>query len=147
MEKKLYAKIIAWSSIALLIASIVILGVAWLGGFSDAGVNLLLYWAYAMIGLTIASIVCIGIYVAATTNPKHLITLGIVLVAGALICFLCWILAKGAPALGFTGAVPPTPLELKFTDAVLNLTYLMGGLAILAIIFSEIYSAIRSKKA
>ena len=59
MEQKLYAKIFKWCSWALLIASVVILLVAWLGGFKDSGVNLLLGWAYVMLGLAIAAIICV----------------------------------------------------------------------------------------
>ena len=124
-----------------------ILLVAWLGGFKDSGVNLLLGWAYVMLGLAIAAIICVGIFITATTHPKNLIKLGIVVAGAAVIALLCWLLAKGSPAIGYTGAVPPSQGTLKLTDAVLNLTYLVGGLAVLAIIFSEIYSAIRSKKA
>ncbi|MBR6001689.1 MAG: hypothetical protein IK045_02380 [Bacteroidales bacterium] len=147
MEQKLYAKIFKWCSWALLVASVVILLVAWLGGFSDAGVNLLLGWAYGMLGLAIAAIICVGIFITATTHPKNLIKLCIVVAGVAVIALLCWVLAKGNPAVGYTGAVPPSQGTLKLTDAVLNLTYLVGGAAIVAIIFSEIYSAIRSKKA
>ena len=147
MEQKLYAKIFKWLSWGLLIASVLILLIAWFGGFSDAGVNLLLGWAYAMLGLAIAAIICIGIFITATTHPKNLIKLCIVVAGVAVVVLLCWLFAKGAPAVGYTGAVPPSQGTLKLTDTVLNMTYLVGGLAVLAIIFSEIYSAIRSKKA
>ena len=114
MEQKLYAKIFKWCSWALLIASVIILIIAWMGGFKDSGVNLLLYWAYIMVGVTIAAVVLVGLYISATMG-----------------------LTTEQPSVG----------TLKLTDTVLNLTYILGVAAIVAIVFGEIFSSIRSKKA
>ncbi|MBQ9891619.1 MAG: hypothetical protein IJM35_00490 [Bacteroidales bacterium] len=146
MEQKLYAKIFKWCSWALLIASVIILIIAWMGGFKDSGVNLLLYWAYIMVGVTIAAVVLVGLYISATTNPKSLIKTGIVIVGAAVLCLLAYLLAKGNPAMGLTTEQPSVG-TLKLTDTVLNLTYILGVAAIVAIVFGEIFSSIRSKKA
>jgi hypothetical protein len=54
--------------------------------------------------------------------------------------------ASGAPAVGYSGAKLPSASELKMTDTILNLAYLVGGVAILSIIFSEVWMSIRNKK-
>ncbi len=146
MEQKLYAKIFKWCSWALLIASVIILIIAWMGGFKDSGVNLLVYWAYMMVSVTIAAVVLVGLYISATTNPKSLIKTGIVIVGAAVLCLLAYLLAKGNPAMGLTTEQPSVG-TLKLTDTVLNLTYILGVAAIVAIVFGEIFSSIRSKKA
>jgi hypothetical protein len=75
------------------------------------------------------------------------VRIGIGLGAAAVLCLVAYFLASGAPAIGFTGATPPTASELKLTDTVLNLTYILGAGAVLAIIVGEVISAIRTKKA
>ena len=148
MEKKLYAKLFMICLWVLLVASVDLLCyVAFIGKFSEGSVDALLYWAYGMLGLAIAAIVCVGLYITATTHPKNLIKIVIVLAGAAALCGLAWLLAKGAPAVGFTGPVPPTQGTLKLTDTVLNLTYILGGGAILSIIVGEIIMALRGKKA
>jgi len=59
---------------------------------------------------------------------------------------IAYLLASGAPAIGYSGAVPPTASELKMTDTILNLAYIVGAFAILSIIAAEVVMAIRNKK-
>jgi hypothetical protein len=89
----------------------------------------------------------VGLYISATTDPKSLVRIGIGLGAAAVLCLVAYLLASGAPAIGFTGATPPTASELKLTDTVLNLTLFLGVGAVAAIIVGEVISAIRTKKA
>ena len=148
MEKKFYAKLFVICLWVLLVASVGLLCyVAFIGKFSEGSVNALLYWAYGMLGLAIAAIVVVGLYVTATNNPKNLVKIAIALAGAAALCGLAWLLAKGAPALGYTGADIPSPAKLKLTDTVLNLTYILGGGAIVSIIIGEIVMALRGKKA
>ena len=150
MENPLYAKIFKWVSWALLIISVGLAVWAFTrfgGSGEDGAVNTILVWAYVMLGLALIAVLCVGLYVSATTDPKSLVRIGIGLGAAAVLCLVAYFLASGAPAIGFTGATPPTASELKLTDTVLNLTYILGGAAILAIICGEIMSAIRTKKA
>ena len=148
MEKKFYAKLFKICLWVLLIASVALLCyVAFVGKFSDGSVNALLGWAYGMLGLAIAAIVCVGLYITATTNPKNLIKIVIVLAGAAALCGLAFLLAKGAPAQGYTGEKLPSQGTLKLTDTVLNLTYILGGAAIISIIVGEVVMALRSKKA
>jgi hypothetical protein len=92
------------------------------------------------------AVVGLGLYVTAKTNPKGLVKIGIAVVAAAVLFGICYLLASGAPAIGYSGATPPTATELKMTDTILNLAYLVGGAAILAIIVGEVLMTIRNKK-
>ena len=150
MENPLYAKIVKWISWALLIISVVLAVWAFtrFGGSGEgAAVETMLYWAYAMLILALVAVLCIGLYITAKTNPKSLVRIGLAIAGAAVLCLVAYLLASGKPALGFTGATPPTAGELKLTDTVLNLTYILGAGAIVAIIAGEIISGILNKKA
>ena len=150
MENPLYVKIAKWISWALLIISVGLSVWAFTqygGSGKEGAVETMLYWAYAMLILALIAVLCIGLYITATTNPKSLVRIGIALAAAAVLCLVAYLLASGKPALGFTGATPPTAGELKLTDTVLNLTYILGAGAIVAIIAGEIISGILNKKA
>ena len=139
-------KIVLW---VLMVLSVGVLVWGFLTGFEandGAATNVLLYWAYIVLGIALVSVICVGLYVTATTNPKGLIKIGIALVAAAVLFGLCYIVASGAPAVGYSGAKLPSATELKMTDTILNLAYLVGGAAILAIICGEVLMAIRNKK-
>lgn len=141
----MYSKIIKYISWALLLIGIVVGVLGFFIGFTanDAvAVDTLLYWAYAMVGIALASIVLIGIYVGATTNPKGLLKSGIVLLGGVVLIAIAYIVAPGTEAIGYNGA-PVTEMTLKLTDTILNLTYLSCGAAILAIIVGSIVGATR----
>ena len=150
MENPLYAKIFKWVSWALLIVSV---GLAvWsftrFGGSGEgAAVETMLVWAYVMLGIALVAVLCIGLYIAATTDPKSLVRIGVGLAGAVVLGLIAYVLASGAPAIGYTGATPPTASELKLTDTVLNLTYILGGAAVVAIIVGEVISALRTKKA
>ncbi|MBR4596627.1 MAG: hypothetical protein IKO31_07890 [Bacteroidales bacterium] len=144
-----YAKIIKIVLWVLMVLSVGVLVWGFLTGFEandGAATNVLLYWAYIVLGIALVSVICVGLYVTATTNPKGLIKIGIALVAAAVLFGLCYLVASGAPAVGYSGAKLPSATELKMTDTILNLAYLVGGAAILAIIFGEVLMAIRNKK-
>jgi len=149
MEKQLYANIFKWVSWALLIVSVVLLLVAFpkFGGGDakeEAAVTMLLNWAYVMLGLALVSVLCVGLYVSAVTNPKSLITIGIVIVGAVVVVLVAYLLASGSQPLAYNGPEPSAG-ELKLTDTVLNLTYGLGIAAILAIIVGEIMGFIRKK--
>ena len=150
MENPLYAKIVKWISLALLIISVGLAVWAFTrfnGSGEDAAVETLLYWAYAMLILALFAVLCIGLYIAVKTDPKSLVRIGIAIAGAAVLCLIAYFLASGKPAIGYTGATPPTAGELKLTDTVLNLTYILGAGAIVAIVAGEIISGILNKKA
>ena len=149
MEKQKYAKIFKILLVALIAISVAVLIWGSLTGFEandGAATDVLFYWAYVVLGIALASVVCVGIYIRATTDVKSLTSIGIIVVGAALLFGLAYILASGAPAVGYSAPTPPTASELKITDTILNLTYIVGGAAIASIVFAEILMAIRNKK-
>ena len=152
MEKQKYANLVKIVLVVLIVLSVAVLLWGMIKGYpatvaADNGtVDPLLYWAYIVLGIALVSVICVGLYVTATTNPKGLIKIGIAVVAAAALFGVCYLLASGSPAIGYSGATPPTATELKMTDTILNLAYLVGGATILSIIFAEVFIAIRNKK-
>ena len=150
MENPLYVKIAKWISWALLIISVGLSVWAFTqfgGSGKEGAVQTMLYWAYAMLIIALIAVLCIGLYITATTNPKSLVRIGIAIAAAAVLCLIAYLLASGKPALGFTGTTPPTAGELKLTDTVLNLTYILGAAAIVAVIAGEVIAGILKNKA
>ena len=138
-------KIIKWGMVALIIASVALLLWGFSKGFEGNTVDVLLYWTYCMLGLAIFCWVVIGLIVSAKNNPKSLVKIGIAILGVAALCLVAYLLAKGNPAMAYNGPEVSAG-TLKLTDTILNLTYITGGAAILAIIVGEIRMAIASKK-
>ena len=115
-----------------------------LGQEANAPVNTLLNWAYIMVGIAVFCCLIIGLAISAINNPKSLIKTLLIIVGAAAVCFVAYILAKGNPAAGREGL--DSIGTLKLTDTVLNLTYIAGVAAIVAIIVGEIRMAITDKK-
>ena len=150
MEKQKYAKIVKIVLLVLIVLSVAVLLWGTIKGYpatvaEDNGtVDPLLFWAYGVLGIALAAVICVGLYVTATTNPKGLIKIGVAVVAAAALFGICYLLASGAPAINCSKV--PTESELKMTDTILNLAYVVGGAAILSIICGEVFMAIRNKK-
>ncbi len=138
-------KIFKWGMVALIILSVALLIWGFSQNFGGNTVDTLLYWTYGMVGLALFCVIIVGLLVGAKNNPKSLVKIGIILVGVAVLCLIAYLLAKGEPALGYTGA-PVSAGTLKLTDTVLNLTYIVGAAAIVAIIVGEVRMAIASKK-
>ena len=133
--------------LALIVISFVLLVIGFINGFETAGgkwTDGLLYWAYIMIGLTLVATVGVGLWIGIKNDPKMLVKLGIGLVAVAVVCLVAYLLAAGKPAMGMQ--VQPDAATLKLTDTILNLTYFVGVLAVIAIIVGEVRLAIVNKK-
>ena len=152
MDNQKYAKIFKILLWVLMILSVAVLLWGTIKGYPDTvaadngTVDPLLYWAYIVLGIALASVICVGLYVTAVTNPKGLIKIGIAIVGAAVLFGVCYLLASGAPAIGYSGAKLPSATELKMTDTILNLAYLVGGAAILSIVIGEVLMTIRNKK-
>ena len=138
-------KIIKWCMIALIVISVGLLIWGFSKDFADNAVDVLLYWTYCMLGLAVFSWIVIGLIVGAKNNPKSLVNIGIILVGVAALCLVAYLLAKGDPAVAYNGPAVSAG-TLKLTDTILNLTYIVGGAAIVAIIVGEVRMAIASKK-
>ncbi len=134
--------------VALIVVSFVLLVLGFVKGFEandGRGVENLLRWAYVVLGIAICAAVIVSAIVGFINNPKSIIKLLIGLVAVAAVCFVVYLVSKGNPAVGLT-VDQPSASTLKLTDTILNLTYLVGGVAIASIIVGEVISAIRNKK-
>lgn len=135
--------------LALIVVSAVVTVIGFVAGFESNGgsmTDLLLYWTYAMIAITVLALVGFGIVIGYKNNPKSLFKGAIVIVAVAVVCFLVYLISPGAPAVGLTN-LTPSHSELKLTDTMLNLTYIAGVAAILAIIAGEVVMSVRNKQA
>lgn len=140
-------KIFKWGLVALILISVAILVWGFAVGFetNDAkAVDVLLNWAYIMLGLALCAWIVIGLIVSVKNDPKSLVKMGITLVGIVAVVAVAYLLAKGNPVPG--AAVTSTPGELKLTDTILNLTLIAGIGAVLAIIVGEIRMAIANKK-
>ena len=145
---KNYSKLFKWLMIALIAVSVILLVLGFVKGFEandGRGVENLLRWAYVMLGLAVFAAIIVSAVVSFINNPKSVVKLLIGLVAVAAVCFVVYLVSKGNPAVGLT-VDQPSASTLKLTDTILNLTYLVGGVAIASIIVGEVISAIRNKK-
>ena len=134
--------------IALILVSVILLVMGFVKGFEandGKAVENLLRWGYVMIGIAVCAAIIVSAIVGFINNPKSIIKLLIGLVAVAAVCFVVYLVSKGNPAVGLT-VDQPSASTLKLTDTILNLTYLVGGVAIASIIVGEVISAIRNKK-
>ena len=147
---KKYGLIFKILELVLIVISVILLVWGFVKGFpatvaDDNGtVDPLLWWAAIMIGLALVAILVVGLIIAIKNNPKVLVRYGLILLGIAALCLVCYLLAKGNPAIGLTTAQPDF-MTLKLTDSVLNLTYIVGAASILAIIVGEVVMAIRNK--
>ena len=144
---KNYGKIFKWMMLGLIVISAVLLVVGFIKGFETDGgamTDALLYWAYVMVGLTLVATLVFGLWIGIKNDPKMLVKLGIGAVGVVAVCLVAYLLAAGKPAMGML--VQPDAATLKLTDTVLNLTYIVGVAAIVAIIVGEVRLSIVNKK-
>ena len=78
----------------------------------------------------------------AKDNPKSLLSVALGVVALVVVCLVAYFIASGEPIPGREDATS----ALKLTDTVLNLIYLLAGLAILAIVAGEVRLSIKNRK-
>ena len=140
-----YDKIIKWVLVALFVIGVVLSFLGFAVGFEKAGnapVDVMLYCAYAYALVAILAVVFGVVVIGGINDPKSLIKLGIGIVAIAAIVLCAWLLAPGTPAVGYLGE-PVSDGTLKLTDTILNLTYLLFGGSIVALIAGWIIGATR----
>jgi len=131
----------------LMIVSIAILVWGFIFGFETSdglATDVLLTWAYIMVGIAVACWVVLGLIVSAKNDPKSLVRIGLILVGAAVVCGIAYLLAPANAAFGREGL--DSFATLKLTDTLLNLTYISGAAAIIAIIAGEIRMSIANKK-
>ena len=140
-----YEKIIKWVLVALFILGVVFSFYGFAVGFESNGnapVDTMLYCAYAYAAIAILAVLFGVVVIGGINNPKSLLWLFIGLVVIAAIVAGAYLLAPGTPAVGYLGE-PVSDGTLKLTDTILNLTYLLFGGSILALIAGWIIGATR----
>ena len=134
--------------LGLIVISFALLVIGFIAGFETNGgsmTDVLLYWAYAMLAFAIAAVVIVGILISFKNNPKSLVKIGAVVAAVAVVCLVVYLISPGKPAMGMLAQ--PEHSVLKLTDTMLNLTYIAGVAAIVAIVFGEVLASVRKKNA
>ena len=140
-----YEKIIKWVLMALFVVGVVFSFYGFVVGFesnNNAPVDTMLYCAYAFAATAILAVLFGVVVIGGINNPKSLLKLGLGLVAIAAIVAVAYVLAPGTPAVGYLGE-PVSDGTLKLTDTILNLTYLLFGGALLALVVGWIVGATR----
>ena len=140
-----YEKIIKWVLAVLFVVGIVFSFYGFIVGFESNGnapVDNILYCAYAFAAVTILAVLFGVVVIGGMNNPKSLLKLLLGIVAIVAVVAVAYVLAPGTPAVGYLGD-PVSDGTLKLVDTVLNLTYLLFGGAIVALIVGWIVGAIR----
>ena len=140
-----YDKIIKWVLVALFAIGALLSVLGFAIGFDangDAPVDIMLYCAYAYALVAIAAVLFGVVVIGGMNEPKSLIKLGIGIAAIVVIVVLAWLLAPGTPAVGYLGE-PVSEGTLKLTDTILNLTYLLFGGSLVALVAGLIIGATR----
>ena len=140
-----YDKIIKWVLAALVVVGVVFSFYGFAVGFESNGnapVDNMLYCAYAYAAATIADVLFGVVVIGGIHTPKSLLWLFVGLVVVAAIIAGAYMLAPGTPAVGYLGE-PVSDATLKRTDTMLNLTYLLFGGSILALVAGWIIGATR----
>ena len=140
-----YDKIIKWVLVALFAIGALLSVLGFAIGFDangDAPVDIMLYCAYAYALVAIAAVLFGVVVIGGMNEPKSLIKLGIGIAAIVVIVVLAWLLAPGTPAVGYLGE-PVSDGTLKLTDTILNLTYLLFGGSLVALVAGWIIGATR----
>ena len=108
---------------------------------SDPIVNTYLYWTYILFFVALVLLVVFQLIQIFSTK-RGIINFVLLLVGIAVLVGLSFVLAKGGPV---NTSVAYTESVSKFSDAALNLTYILGGAAIVALLWSIIRNAITNR--
>ena len=140
-----YEKIIKWVLAVLFVVGIVFSFYGFAVGFESNGnapVDNMLYCAYAFAAVAILAVLIGVVVIGGINNPKSLLKLILGIVAIGAVVAVAYVLAPGTPAVGYLGD-PVSDGTLKLVDTVLNLTYLLFGGALLALVAGWIVGATR----
>ena len=107
---------------------------------NEGPVNLLLRYSYFLLIAAVVILLLLAIIQTAKNNPKGLIKALCVIVGVAALVAIAYALASSDPIVSLKAQ--PSESTLKLTDTVMKLTYILGGAAIVSIIFGVIRNAI-----
>ena len=116
----------------------------------DSSVNTILYGTYLMVVIAVLALFTVIFVITGMNNPMSLVSILIGVAVIAILVVGAWKLAPGTPihdpeyykALGPDAKVPSEG-DLKLTDAVLYLTYLLVGATVVSLVTSWVVGAIR----
>ena len=128
----------------LLVLSVILTIAAFACKFKDPFVDVMLYWAYALVIVGAVAAIGFSLFSSLKNNAKKtLVTRAIGLVALAVIVGGAYLLASGDPV-HIVGA-QPTDATLKLTDTILNITYFTLAVSVVSIIIAAVVNSVRSK--
>ena len=107
---------------------------------NEGPVNLLLRYSYFLLIAAVVILLGLALIQAARNNPKSLIKALCVIVGIAALVAIAYALASSDPIVSLQKQ--PDAGTLKLTDTIMKLTYILGGAAIVSIIFGVIRNAI-----
>ncbi|MBO6249061.1 MAG: hypothetical protein J6N54_09640 [Bacteroidales bacterium] len=107
---------------------------------NEGPVNLLLRYSYFLLIAAVVILLGLAIIQTAKNNPKGLIKALCVIVGVAALVAIAYALASSDPIVSLKKQ--PDAGTLKLTDTIMKLTYILGGAAIVSIIFGVIRNAI-----
>ena len=111
-------------------------------GDMHADIQWLMVFTYVIVGI---GIVCALISPIKNlfSSPKAALTALIGLVVAAAVVFGCFSLASAEPVPNAAGGFFDNVFDLKFTNTMIYLVYLIGGVSIVSILAGEIRNAIK----
>ena len=107
---------------------------------NEGPVNLLLRYSYFLLIAAVVILLGLAIIQTARNNPKGLLKALCVIVVVAALVAIAYALASSDPIVSLKKQ--PDAGTLKLTDTIMKLTYILGGAAIVSIIFGVIRNAI-----
>ncbi len=107
---------------------------------NEGPVNLLLRYSYFLLIAAVVILLGLAIIKTARNNPKGLLKALCVIVGVAALVAIAYALASSDPIVSLKKQ--PDAGTLKLTDTIMKLTYILGGAAIVSIIFGVIRNAI-----
>ena len=110
---------------------------------NEGPVNLLLRYSYFLLIAAVVILLGLALIQSAKNNPKSLIKALLVIVGIAALVAIAYALASGDPAVNVK--TQPSSTWLKLTDTIMLLVYILGGAAVLSILFGVIRNAITNK--
>ena len=135
------AKILEWILLGLSVVLLVAFFVMPHNAASDAAVNAFIIWSYVLLFAAIA-IVVVFLLKDVFSSKKGLITFLGLIVGVVVLVGISYVLAKGGEV---ATSVEYTEGVSKFTDTILNITYIMFAGSIVALIATGVVNAIRNR--
>ena len=135
------AKILEWILLGLSVVLLIAFFVMPHNAASDAAVDAFIIWSYVLLFAAIA-IVVVFLLKDVFSSKKGLITFLGLIVGIVVLVGISYVLAKGGEV---ATSVEYTEGVSKFTDTVLNITYIMFAGSIVALIATGVVNAIRNR--